>query len=127
MVSHLQKDLQTEKQDKVHIQQELTDTLAILNKPTSEMETQTELTAEQISQMEQAITKYQSDIQEKQEQVNTPTNQTTKLQGEIKALQEKVKDKELNDEEKKLKDYLENSFFPSVIGIVEILKILETG
>ena len=52
MVSHLQKDLSATQQDKAHIQQELNDALAILNKPTAEMGTQTDLTAEQISQME---------------------------------------------------------------------------
>ncbi|CAI2188653.1 6760_t:CDS:2, partial [Funneliformis geosporum] len=35
------------KQDKVHIQKELNDALTILNKPTAEMGTQTDLTAEQ--------------------------------------------------------------------------------
>lgn len=55
LVSHLQTDLVTEKQDKVHIQKELNDALTVLNKPTSEMETQTDLTAEQITQMEKDI------------------------------------------------------------------------
>ncbi|CAI2191942.1 12983_t:CDS:2 [Funneliformis geosporum] len=105
MVSHLQKDLATEKQDKVHIQKELDDTLTILNKPTTEMGTQTDLTAEQISRMEEKITNYQKDITQSQNQVNFLTNQISTLQTEIRGLQKQVKDKELNEAEKDLLDY----------------------
>jgi hypothetical protein len=68
MAPHLQKDLQTEKQDKAHIQKELNDTLAILNKPTKEMGTQTELTTEQITQMEQEIETKRTELSNLQNQ-----------------------------------------------------------
>jgi len=77
-----------------------------LTPPMMDVGTQTDLTAEQITQMEKDIAKYQSDIQTEQEKVNTLTNQITSLQGAIKTLQEQAKDKEPNEAEKELSDYL---------------------
>ncbi|CAI2196768.1 5579_t:CDS:1 [Funneliformis geosporum] len=124
MVSHLQKDLATEKQDKVHIQKELDDTLTILNKPTTEMGTQTDLTAEQISRMEEKITNYQKDITQSQNQVNFLTNQISTLQTEIRGLQKQVKDKELNEAEKDLLDYVERGISTPLAGTILPNKLL---
>ncbi|CAI2194620.1 16129_t:CDS:2, partial [Funneliformis geosporum] len=93
------------KQDKVHIQKELNDTLAILNKPTTEMGTQTDLTAEQITQMETELKQLKEvDLprlnQEKQQNEQELKNQIGKLE-------QKVKDVELTDEEKAI-----NKTFP---------------
>ncbi|CAG8465281.1 10490_t:CDS:10 [Gigaspora margarita] len=99
-------DLQTEKQDKEHIQKELNDTLVILNKPTSEMGTQTELTIQDIEKMEKDIAKYQSDIQIEQNKVQQKETELASLEKEIQDLQEKVKKEELNDVEKELMGYV---------------------
>jgi hypothetical protein len=48
--------------EKEHIQQELNNALAILNKPTTEMGTQTDLTAEQITQMEQELASKRTEL-----------------------------------------------------------------
>ncbi|CAJ0855648.1 17275_t:CDS:2 [Entrophospora sp. SA101] len=76
-----------------------------LAKDTKEIGTQTDLTAEQITQMEKDITKYQTDIQQEQQKVNSLTNQINTLQEEIKGLQGQVKDKEMNELEKELMNY----------------------
>ncbi|KLL04538.1 MAG: hypothetical protein MRERV_19c026 [Mycoplasmataceae bacterium RV_VA103A] len=51
---------------------------------------QTELTAEQITQMEADITKYQSDIQQEQNKVQEKETELANLGREIKSLQEQV-------------------------------------
>src|SRR5436305_12881190 len=109
MVSHLQKDLQTEKQDKLHIQQELNDALTILNKPTAEMGTQTDLTVEQITQMERDL-EYQRKLlyqgfQEIEKLEEELSREQIKNQKEIENLEltvKKLSSDSLNQEEKDL-------------------------
>src|SRR5438477_11580060 len=104
MVSHLQKDLQTEKQDKEHIQNELNDALVILKKPaTAEMGTQTDLTAEQISQMEADIVKYQQDIKKEQNKISALQTKLVNLRSELKTLQGQA---QANPTEKQLLVYV---------------------
>lgn len=104
-----------------------------LTPPMMDVGTQTDLTAEQITQMEKDIAKYQSDIQTEQEKVNTLTNQITSLQGAIKTLQEQAKDKEPNEAEKELSDYLgkdiylddANVYYPNNIWYIELKSKLQ--
>src|SRR5438874_4125137 len=101
MVSHLQKDLAVEKQDKTHIQQELNDALAILNKPTAEMGTQTDLTAEQITQMEKDLENYRDLLYQGALEIDKLEKQITQKEDDINQLKEQVKDDlELNETEK---------------------------
>jgi len=102
LVSHLQNDLQTEKQDKAHIQKELNDALAILNKPTAEMGTQTDLTAEQITQMEKDLGEKTTKITELAKEQNELTNQITQKETELNQLKKEVKDLKPNETEKRL-------------------------
>jgi len=108
----------------------------VARKPTPPMVdigTQTDLTAEQISQMEKDIIKYRQDIQTEQEKANTLTNQLTNLQGEIKSLQEQIKDKELNEAEKEISEGIVgvsgwSSLYDRTREYVEkIQKYLDTG
>src|SRR2546421_4404720 len=111
MVSHLQKDLALEKQDKSHIQKELTDALTILNKPTTEMGTQTDLTAEQINQMERDL-EYQRkllyqgslEIEKLEKEISEIEQDKVKTEQTITDLQTKVKDLTPNEIERKLMD-----------------------
>jgi len=90
-----------------------------LTPPMMDVGTQTELTAEQITQMEQSIAKYQTDIQTEQDKVNTLTNQLTNLQGEIKNLQEQVKDLKPNEAEKQVIDFFRE--YEDVVKINEAI------
>src|SRR5438067_13501010 len=93
MVSHLQTDLQTEKQVKAHIQKELNEALAILNKPTAEMGTQTDLTAEQIKQMEK-------DLEYQRKLLYQGALEIDKLEKELNRQIDELKDKSLNETDK---------------------------
>ena len=125
LITHLQKDLQAEKQDKVHIQKELNDALAILNKPTSEIGTQTDLTAEQITQMEKDLADKNNKVSELQGNLNDLTNQISTLQTEIKGLQEQIKDKEINKAEKELLVCVEKGIETPLAGTILPNELLE--
>ena len=114
MVSHLQKDLQTEKQDKQHIQKELNDALTILNKPTQEMGTQTDLTAEQISQMEKDLEYQRKLLREGADEIGKLEQEISQKEGEINQLKEQTKDLgEPNETEKKLMEYEQHVLYSS--------------
>jgi len=106
LISHLQTDLATEKQDKAHIQQELNNALTILNKPTAEMGTQTDLTSEQISQMEKDLEEKTTKIAELEKNREKLDNQITQKETEINQLKEQTKDLEPNDTERKILEYV---------------------
>lgn len=125
LISHLQKDLQVEKQDKQHIQKELDDALAILNKPTREMETQTDLTAEQITQMEKDIEKYRELLYQGGLEIEKLEQELTDLQSEIKDLQKQLKDKEINKAEKELLVYVERGIETPLASTIPPNELLE--
>jgi len=125
LITHLQKDLEQEKQDKAHIQKELNDALAILNKPTAEMGTQTDLTAEQITQMEKDLADKNNKVGELQGNLNDLTNQISTLQTEIKDLQKQVKDKEINEAEKELLVCVEKGIETPLAGTIPPDELLE--
>jgi septal ring factor EnvC (AmiA/AmiB activator) len=66
------------------------------------MGTQTDLTAEQISQMEKDLENKTTKIAELTKEQNELTNQITQKETEINQLKEQAKDLEPNDTEKKL-------------------------
>src|SRR5438876_284445 len=116
LVVHLQTDLSATQQDKTHIQQELNDALAILNKPTQEMGTQTDLTAEEITQMEKDLSQLREQVGKEHEIINNLNQQLTNLQTEqtqkeqtITDLQAKVKDLIPNEQEKVLLGYCDTT------------------
>ncbi|CAG8453390.1 3899_t:CDS:2 [Ambispora gerdemannii] len=93
--------------------------------PMMDVGTQTDLTAEQITQMEKDITKYQQDIQTEQDKVNFLTNQITNLQGEIKNLQEQVKSLEPNKAKKELFYLVEKGVATPLAGTILPDELLE--
>jgi septal ring factor EnvC (AmiA/AmiB activator) len=66
------------------------------------MGTQTDLTAEQISQMEKNLVEKTTKIAELEKNRNELTNQSNQKETEINQLKEQVKDEILNPTEKKL-------------------------
>jgi hypothetical protein len=114
LISHLQKDLQTEKQDKIHIQQELNEALTILNKPTAEMGTQTDLTVEQITQMKKDLEYFRKllyqgamEIERLEKELSEIEQEKVKTEQTITKLQAQVKDLTPNEQEKSLLKYCE--------------------
>jgi hypothetical protein len=106
LVSHLKNDLDAEKQDKAHIQEELNDALAILNKPKKEIETQTDLTWQEIKQMEEDLAKRNANIAIANTRIRVLNSQITQKESEINNLEKQTEDLEPNDTEKLLiEDY----------------------
>ncbi|CAG8653559.1 17591_t:CDS:2, partial [Cetraspora pellucida] len=81
---------------------------ALKKPPTATIGTQTDLTMEQITEMEQSIIKYQEQITQEQNKVQQKETELANLEKEIQDLQAQVKDKELNEAQKELlgEDYL---------------------
>jgi len=102
-------DLIEKYKSKQHIQKELNEALAILNKPTAEMGTQTDLTAEQITQMENDL-EYQRkllyqgamEIDKLEKELSEIITEQAKKEQTITELQTKVKDLTPNKQEKRL-------------------------
>ncbi|KLL04905.1 MAG: hypothetical protein MRERV_9c030 [Mycoplasmataceae bacterium RV_VA103A] len=101
---------------------------ALKKPPTAEMGTQTELTAEQINQMEKDIERYRDLLYQGAMEIDKTEKELTTLQSEIKSLQEQLKDKEINEAEKELLYLVEKGISTPLAGTIvpdELLKRLQ--